>query len=132
MSANCLAGKEKHRDSGGNRQPEGRSGQNHHRDQHWIEDASLDDGELCAEVAEDAAYAPYLVRQESELKDLRAAEALPLPEDFPYAEIPGLSREMVERLSKARPGNLAAAGRVPGITPAALAALLVHARRRAA
>ena len=90
------------------------------------------DSQLVEEVAEDAAYAPYLARQDSELRDLRAAEALPLGDDFPYAAIPGLSREMVERLSRARPATLAAAGRVPGITPAALAALLVHARRRAA
>ena len=85
-----------------------------------------------SELAEDALYAPYLARQDKELRDLRAAESLPLGDDFPYAAIPGLSREMVERLSRARPATLAAAGRVPGITPAALAALLVHARRRAA
>jgi tRNA uridine 5-carboxymethylaminomethyl modification enzyme len=83
-------------------------------------------------MAEDAAYAPYLARQDSELRELRAGEALPLGDDFAYEAIPGLSREMVERLSKARPATLAAAGRVPGITPAALAALLVHAKRRAA
>ena len=94
--------------------------------------AQAADAELPGEVAEDAAYAPYLARQDSELRDLRAAESLPLGDDFPYAAIPGLSREMVERLSRARPATLAAAGRVPGITPAALAALLVHARRRAA
>ncbi|MBN8502220.1 MAG: hypothetical protein J0M19_13895, partial [Sphingomonadales bacterium] len=58
--------------------------------------------------------------------------ALPLGDDFPYDATPGLSREMVERLTAARPSTLAAAGRVPGITPAALAALMVHARRRAA
>jgi tRNA uridine 5-carboxymethylaminomethyl modification enzyme len=91
-----------------------------------------EDAELLAEIEEDAAYAPYLARQDSELRDLRAGEALPLGDDFPYAAIPGLSREMVERLAAARPATLAAAGRVPGITPAALAALLVHARRRAA
>lgn len=94
--------------------------------------AQAADPELAGEVAEDAAYAPYLARQDNELRDLRAAESLPLGDDFPYAEIPGLSREMVERLTRARPATLAAAGRVPGITPAALAALLVHARRRAA
>lgn len=98
----------------------------------WIGPALLVDPDLCAEVAEDAAYAPYLSRQDGELRDLRAGEALHLGDDFPYEIIPGLSREMVERLSRARPGTLAAAGRVPGITPAALAALLVHARRRAA
>ena len=93
-------------------------------------DAVALDAELAAELAEDAAYAPYLARQDSELADLRAGEALPLGDDFPYEAIAGLSREMVERLSRARPATLAAAGRVPGITPAALAALLVHARRR--
>ena len=87
-------------------------------------------GPLAAELAEDCAYAPYLERHEAELRDLRASEALRLDPDFPYAQVPGLSNEMVERLSAARPENLAAAGRVRGITPAALAALVVHARRR--
>lgn len=96
----------------------------------WIATEALADPDLAAEVAEDAAYAPYLARQDSELRELRAGEALPLGDDFPYDAIPGLSREMIERLSRARPATLAAAGRVAGITPAALAALLVHARRR--
>ncbi len=98
----------------------------------WLGPGVLADIDLATEMAEDAAYAPYLTRQDSELRDLRAGEALPLGDDFPYEAIPGLSREMVERLGRARPATLAAAGRVPGITPAALAALLVHARRRAA
>jgi tRNA uridine 5-carboxymethylaminomethyl modification enzyme len=98
----------------------------------WIDPQTLNDGELSAEVAEDAAYAPYLARQEGELRELRASEGLSLGDDFPYGTIPGLSREMVERLSRARPATLAAAGRLPGITPAALATLLVHARRLAA
>jgi tRNA uridine 5-carboxymethylaminomethyl modification enzyme len=87
---------------------------------------------LVEEIEEDAAYAPYLTRQEAELRDLRASETVPLGDHFPFADVPGLSREMVERLSAARPETLAAAGRVAGITPAALASLLVHARRRAA
>jgi len=99
----------------------------------WIGDGGLpEDRDLVEEVAEDAAYSPYLERQERELRELRASEALVLGDRFAYDTIPGLSREMVDRLSKARPETLAAAGRVPGITPAALAALLVHARRLAA
>ncbi len=99
----------------------------------WLSAELLVDADLMdEEVAEDAAYAPYLARQDSELRELRAGEGLPLGDDFPYDAIPGLSREMVERLTKARPATLAAAGRLPGITPAALAALLVHAKRRAA
>ncbi|MBX7541518.1 tRNA uridine-5-carboxymethylaminomethyl(34) synthesis enzyme MnmG [Qipengyuania sphaerica] len=84
---------------------------------------------LTVEMVEDTIYEPYLVRQEAELRDLKAGEQLRLPQDFPYDRVPGLSNEMVERLSRAQPETLSAAGRVPGITPAALAALLVHARR---
>ncbi len=84
---------------------------------------------LAVEMAEDAFYAPYLARQQAELSDLRKSETQVLPPDFPFASVPGLSNEMVERLSLAKPETLAAAGRIRGITPAALAALLVHARK---
>jgi tRNA uridine 5-carboxymethylaminomethyl modification enzyme len=98
----------------------------------WLGDTLPADPALIEEIEEDAAYAPYLARQDAELRDLQASEALALDDGFPYGEVPGLSNEMVERLQQARPDSLAAAGRVPGITPAALASLLVHARRRAA
>ena len=98
----------------------------------WLAPGLRDDPDLAEELAEDAAYAPYLARQDNELRDLRAGEGLLLGDGFPYEAIPGLSNEMVERLSAVQPATLAAAGRVPGVTPAALAALLVHARRRAA
>src|SRR5690606_11319015 len=78
-----------------------------------------------------AAYAPYLERQEGELRDLRASESVRLGPNFPYRQVPGLSNEMVERLTTAQPNDLAAAGRVRGVTPAALAAVLVFARRQA-
>ena len=84
---------------------------------------------VITEAVEDAAYAPYLARQEAELRDLRANDHVRLAADFPYADVAGLSNEMIERLLRARPDTLAAAARVPGITPAALAALLVRARR---
>jgi tRNA uridine 5-carboxymethylaminomethyl modification enzyme len=96
----------------------------------WLPD-DVDSG-LVEELAEDAAYAPYLARQDAELRDLKASEGLQLDDDFAFGAVPGLSREMVERLTAARPATLAAAGRLAGITPAALAALLVHARRVAA
>ena len=86
---------------------------------------------LTVEMVEDAIYEPYLLRQDAELRDLKAGEQLRLSSDFPYDRVPGLSNEMVERLSRAQPETLSAAGRVPGITPAALAALLVQARRMA-
>ncbi|QJB69673.1 tRNA uridine-5-carboxymethylaminomethyl(34) synthesis enzyme MnmG [Parasphingorhabdus halotolerans] len=91
--------------------------------------ANLDPA-LSAEIEEDARYAPYLQRQDAELRDLQANEQIRLNDDLDYAGIAGLSNEMVERLNKAKPETLAAASRVRGITPAALAAILVHARRR--
>lgn len=95
----------------------------------WLPQGLDCSSELAQELAEDAAYAPYLARQEAELRDLRASEAVVLGDSFPFSDVPGLSAEMVERLQAARPADLSAAGRVPGVTPAALAALLVHARR---
>ncbi|SEJ89767.1 tRNA uridine 5-carboxymethylaminomethyl modification enzyme [Sphingobium sp. AP50] len=88
--------------------------------------------DLRAEILEDAHYAPYLQRQDSEIAELRRNERVHIPADFDYRAIGGLSTEMIERLDAARPDTLAAAGRIRGITPAALAAILVHVRREAA
>ena len=85
-----------------------------------------------AELAEDAHYAPYVARQETELRALAANEAIALDPVLDYGAIGGLSREMVERLSKARPETLGQAARIDGVTPAALTAIMVHSRRRAA
>jgi tRNA uridine 5-carboxymethylaminomethyl modification enzyme len=84
------------------------------------------------EAVQDHRYAPYLARQASELARLEADEAVRIPPDLDFRRVPGLSNEMVERLSAARPSTLGAASRVRGVTPAALAAILVHARRLAA
>jgi tRNA uridine 5-carboxymethylaminomethyl modification enzyme len=90
------------------------------------------DAGLIDEAIEDHRYAPYVQRQEAEVARLRSDEAVRLDPTLDYAAVPGLSGEMVERLSAARPETLGAASRIRGITPAALAAILVNARRRAA
>lgn len=90
------------------------------------------DPQLCDEILEDAHYAPYLERQAAEIAELRRNERVQIPADFDFGSIGGLSSEMVERLDCARPDTLAAASRIRGITPAALAALLIHVRRNAA
>jgi tRNA uridine 5-carboxymethylaminomethyl modification enzyme len=94
--------------------------------------AAAHDAALIAEIAEDARYAPYLRRQDDEVAQLRTNDAIRLQHDLDYAAIPGLSTEMVERLSRVRPATLGAASRIRGLTPAALTAILLHARRRAA
>ena len=90
------------------------------------------DPQLLAEYVEDQRYAPYLERQQVEVAQLRANDAVKLRTDLDFAAVPGLSNEMVERLTLARPETLGAASRLRGVTPAALSAILLHARRRAA
>jgi tRNA uridine 5-carboxymethylaminomethyl modification enzyme len=88
--------------------------------------------DLIAEAIEDHRYAPYLERQTAEIARLHLDEAVRIPASFDYALVAGLSREMIERLSAARPTSLGAASRIRGVTPAALAAILVSVRQKAA
>ncbi len=94
----------------------------------WPELASISD-DLLASLAVDANYAAYIARQEAEVAALRRDESLALPADLDFAQVAGLSKEMIERLSRARPLTLGAASRIAGITPAALVALLPHTSR---
>lgn len=86
------------------------------------------DPDVVTEIIEDARYAPHLERQAAEVAE-RARGDHPLPTALDYQAVTGLSTEMVERLSAASPDSLAAAGRVRGVTPAALTAILLHAKR---
>lgn len=78
-----------------------------------------------------ALYAGYLDRQQVDLEAFRKDEALKIDPNLDYAGLPELSNEMRERLSLAKPATLGAASRLPGVTPAALVALLRHVRRAA-
>jgi tRNA uridine 5-carboxymethylaminomethyl modification enzyme len=71
-------------------------------------------------------YEGYLKQQEREVSKLRKAESKRLPLDLDYANMPGLSREIVEKLLRIRPQSIAQASRIPGITPAAISILLFH------
>ncbi|MEY4870018.1 MAG: tRNA uridine 5-carboxymethylaminomethyl modification enzyme MnmG, partial [Pseudomonadota bacterium] len=95
------------------------------------ETACHGDDAIIGELEQDGRYAPYVDRQAAELRDLAANEQMRIPDEIDYGSMAGLSNEMVERLTVARPETLAAASRIRGITPAALAAILVHARRAA-
>jgi len=81
------------------------------------------------QVEREALYAHYIVRQEKDVEALRRDEDHLLPKDFDYSEVQGLSNELEQKLSVARPATLAQAGRVDGMTPAALALLLARLRR---
>jgi tRNA uridine 5-carboxymethylaminomethyl modification enzyme len=89
--------------------------------------------DLPAQIAEqleiDARYAGYLDRQAMDIHTLRKDEALEIPAVLDYDRIGGLSNEVRDKLKRARPETLAAAARIPGITPAALTALLGYVKR---
>lgn len=100
--------------------------------EHVLEALPDCDPALLAEYVEDARYAPYLERQDAEVAQLRANDAVRLHPGLDYGTIPGLSNEMVERLTAAAPETLGGAARIRGITPAALSAILLHARKAVA
>ncbi len=77
-------------------------------------------------VETDIKYEGYLKQQKREIEKLKKAESKKLPLDLDYSAMPGLSREIVEKLSQIRPGTIAQASRIPGITPASITILLFH------
>ncbi len=78
-----------------------------------------------------AKYAGYIERQQQDIERTRRHETLSLPADLDYARLGGLSSEVRQKLTEARPGTLGQASRVPGVTPAAVSILLVHLKKRA-
>src|SRR5271170_404380 len=94
----------------------------------WPELAAIPP-DVFEQIEIDARYAGYLDRQAADIRAFRRDEALRLPPDLDYDGIGSLSNEVRSKLDTARPGTLGAAARIPGITPAALVALLRHVRR---
>ena len=74
-------------------------------------------------------YDGYLKQETARAERARRDERRRIPDDFPFARVPGLSREVVQRLSQVRPETLGQASRVPGMTPAAVAVLGVFLGR---
>jgi tRNA uridine 5-carboxymethylaminomethyl modification enzyme len=82
-----------------------------------------------ASVETTIKYAGYLRRQEAEIERARKDERRKIPAGFPFERVPGLSKEVVQRLSQVRPDTLGHALRVPGVTPAAVAVLSAYVGR---
>lgn len=80
-------------------------------------------------VETEIKYDGYLQRERVEAERGRRNERRPIPAEFEYAGVPGLSREVVERLSRVRPDTLGQALRVPGVTPAAVAVIAAQVNR---
>ncbi len=82
--------------------------------------------EVLGSIVTEAKYAGYISQQERQVERLRRAEERRIPEEFRYAGLPGLSREVSEKLERVRPSTLGQASRIPGVTPAAIAVLDVY------
>lgn len=74
-------------------------------------------------------YAGYIDRQQEDIERLKRSESIPLPQDFEYGAIKGLSNEVQQKLHAVKPHTLGQAGRIPGITPAAISLLLIHLKK---
>jgi tRNA uridine 5-carboxymethylaminomethyl modification enzyme len=94
----------------------------------WPELAEIR-ADVALQLEIDGHYAGYLERQEADILAFRRDEALTLPADLDYGAVGGLSAECRSKLAALRPATLGQAGRIPGMTPAALTALLGHVRR---
>ena len=84
--------------------------------------------EIVEQLENDAQYAVYLGRQDADIAAFRREEALQLPDDLDYAAVRGISTEAAQKLGMVRPATLGQAGRIDGVTPAALTLVLAHVR----
>ncbi|WP_110649696.1 tRNA uridine-5-carboxymethylaminomethyl(34) synthesis enzyme MnmG [Salinicola peritrichatus] len=91
---------------------------------------AVDDEAVAEQVQIEAKYQGYIARQQDEIERLRRHEATPLPESLDYAKVEGLSHEIRQKLAQARPQTLGQAGRISGVTPAAVSILLIHLKKR--
>ena len=81
------------------------------------------------QIEKDALYANYIERQNRDVEMIKRDEAQTIPDEFDFNAIEGLSCELRSKLSQVRPDNLAQAGRIDGMTPAALTLILARLRR---
>lgn len=93
-------------------------------------DEALTDRRAAEQVAITIKYAGYIARQQEDIERLQRHEATPIPIDINYADVQGLSNEIRQKLETSRPDSIARAGRISGVTPAALSLLLVHLKKR--
>ncbi|MBW1659842.1 MAG: hypothetical protein JRJ48_05030 [Deltaproteobacteria bacterium] len=87
------------------------------------------DAEVLEQVQIQVKYEGYLKRQKEEIARFERLESIPIPEDIDYTAIPGLSKEIQEKLTKVAPASLGQASRISGVTPAAISVLMMVVKR---
>lgn len=88
------------------------------------------DKSVVEQVEIQGKYAGYLDRQQVEIDKTRTQQEIALPDTLDYADVKGLSNEVLQKLSEARPGTIGQASRISGVTPAAISLLLVHLKKQ--
>ena len=88
--------------------------------------------QVVEQVEIQAKYSGYIERQRDEVERTRRAESIALPSDLDYAGVKGLSAEVSEKLARHQPQTIGQAGRIPGVTPAAVSLLLIHLKKKSA
>ena len=86
--------------------------------------------QVVEQVEISAKYAGYIDRQQDDIARLRQHENTPIPQDFDYQSVEGLSNELKQKLGEHKPDTLARASRIPGVTPAAVSLLLIYLKKR--
>jgi tRNA uridine 5-carboxymethylaminomethyl modification enzyme len=94
----------------------------------WPELASFEPG-IARRLEADAKYSVYLDRQDEDVARFRRSESIVIPDDLDYSGISGLSNELRQKFQTIRPNNIGQAGRIEGMTPAALTLVAAHAKR---
>ncbi|MGI9553723.1 MAG: tRNA uridine-5-carboxymethylaminomethyl(34) synthesis enzyme MnmG [Thermodesulfobacteriota bacterium] len=84
---------------------------------------------LASQVELEVKYEGYIKRQMEQIDKFKKLEGIKIPEQFTYEEIPGLSKEIVQKLSSVQPNSLGQATRISGITPAAISVLMVYLKK---
>jgi len=97
-----------------------------------LEGQSVPDPRVAEQIEVEARYHGYIDRQQDEIDRMRRQENTGIPEDFDYRIVKGLSNEVVQKLTAARPETLARAARIPGVTPAAMSLLLIYLKKKSA
>jgi tRNA uridine 5-carboxymethylaminomethyl modification enzyme len=99
----------------------------------WSADSLDDDIGLASQISDQVEislkYQGYIERQAAEIARQEHNETYPLPEELDYTQVIGLSKEVQQKLNLHKPGTLGQAGRISGVTPAALSLLLVHLKK---
>jgi len=90
----------------------------------------VSDPKVAEQLEIQCKYAGYIKRQQVEIKRQQANEAVRIPEGLDYEKVCGLSSEVREKLVRSRPESIGQAGRIPGVTPAAISLLLIHLKKR--